>query len=74
MEAARRGARPVLRRRFYDQASTVAAAEGFAVALDGKGVRTPAGRNLAAPTQALAQAIAAEWDAQRDVIDRPGCR
>lgn len=69
MEAARRGARPVLRRRFYDQASTVAAAVGFAVALDGKGVRTPAGRILAAPTQALAQAIAAEWDAQRDVID-----
>jgi chaperone required for assembly of F1-ATPase len=69
MEAARRGARPVLRRRFYDQASTVAAAEGFAIALDGKGVRTPAGRVLAAPTQALAQAIAAEWDGQRDVID-----
>ncbi len=69
MEAARRGARPVLRRRFYDKASTVAAAEGFAVELDGKGVRTPAGRVLAAPTPALAQAIAAEWDAQREAID-----
>jgi chaperone required for assembly of F1-ATPase len=69
MEAARRGARPVLRRRFYDTASTVAEAEGFAIELDGKGVRTPAGHVLAAPTQALAQAIAAEWDAQHDVID-----
>lgn len=69
IEAARRGARPVLRRRFYDKASTVAAAEGFAVELDGKGVRTPAGRVLAAPTRALAQAIAAEWDAQRELID-----
>ncbi len=69
MEAARRGARPVLRRRFYDRASTVAAAAGFAIELDGKGVRTPAGRVLAAPTPALAQAIATEWDAQRDVID-----
>jgi chaperone required for assembly of F1-ATPase len=59
----------VLRHRFYDTASTVAAAEGFAIELDGKGVRTPAGRVLAAPTPALAQAIAAEWDAQRDVID-----
>ena len=69
MEAARRGARPVLRRRFYDKASTVAATDGFAIELDGKGVRTPAGRVLAAPTQALAQAIAAEWDAQREMID-----
>jgi chaperone required for assembly of F1-ATPase len=69
IEAARRGARPVLRRRFYDNASTVGVAEGFAIELDGKGVRTPASRVLAAPTPALAQAIAAEWDAQRDVID-----
>jgi chaperone required for assembly of F1-ATPase len=69
MEAARRGARPELRRRFYTTASTLAAGDGFAVELDGKGVRTPAGRVLAAPSQALAQAIAAEWDAQRDMID-----
>lgn len=69
MEAARRAARPVLRRRFYERASTAAAAEGFAIQLDAKGVRTPAGRVLAAPTAALAQAIAAEWDAQREVID-----
>jgi chaperone required for assembly of F1-ATPase len=70
MEAARRGARPVLRRRFYREATAVAAdAGGFAVALDGKPVRTPAGRILAAPSFALAQAIAAEWEAQGDVID-----
>jgi len=67
--AARRGARPVLRRRFHDTASTIAAAEGFAIELDRKGVRTPAGRVLAAPTQKLGQAIADEWDAQRDLID-----
>ncbi len=71
MEAARRGARPVLRRRFYREAAAAAAADasGFAVTLDGKPVRTPAGRILAAPTFALAQAIAAEWEAQREVID-----
>jgi chaperone required for assembly of F1-ATPase len=69
IEATRRGARPVLRRRFYDQATTAAAAEGYTVRLDGKPVRTPAGRALAAPTIALAQAIADEWQAQRDVID-----
>jgi chaperone required for assembly of F1-ATPase len=39
------------------------------VRLDDKPVRTPAGRLLAAPTLALAEALAAEWEAQRDVID-----
>ncbi len=68
-EAVRRAARPVLRRRFYSEAGTAPAGEGFAVRLDDKSVRTPAGRILAAPTLALAEAMAAEWDAQRDVID-----
>ncbi len=69
VEAARRGARPILRRRFYDKASTAAVAEGHALRLDDKPVRTPAGRVLAAPTPVLAQAIAAEWEAQHDMIE-----
>ena len=69
MAAARRGARPPLRKRFYDMATTAATAEGHVVRLDGKPVRTPAGRALAAPTLALGEALAAEWDAQRDAID-----
>jgi len=69
IEAARRGARPALRRRFYGRAATAAAAEGHAVRLDDKPVRTPARRILAAPTLPLAQAVAGEWQAQRDVID-----
>lgn len=69
VEAVRRATRPVLRRRFYSQAGTAPADEGFAVRLDGTPVRTPAGRVIAAPTLALAEAIAEEWDAQRDVID-----
>ena len=44
-------------------------ADGHAVRLDDKPVRTPARRVLAAPTLALAEAIAAEWQAQKDVID-----
>jgi chaperone required for assembly of F1-ATPase len=68
-EAARRAMRPVLRRRFYDKAAAAASAEGYAVRLDDKPVRTPAGRVLAAPKLALAHAIAAEWEAQREVID-----
>jgi chaperone required for assembly of F1-ATPase len=43
--------------------------EAYAVTLDGKPVRTPGRRALAAPDRALARAIAAEWDAQREVID-----
>ncbi len=69
VEAVRRATRPVLRRRFYSQAGTASAGEGFAVRLDDKPVCTPAGRILAAPTLALAEAVAAEWNAQRDVID-----
>jgi chaperone required for assembly of F1-ATPase len=69
MESARRGARPLLRRRFYTKATTAAIADGHAVCLDDKPMRTPARRALAAPTASLALAIAAEWEAQRDVID-----
>jgi len=69
MEAARRGARPVLRRRFYENATVSETPTGRAVQLDGKPVHTPARRLLAAPTPALAQALAAEWNAQTDVID-----
>lgn len=69
VEAVRRATRPVLHRRFYSKVGTARCAEGFAVLLDDKPVRTPARRILAAPTAALAEAIAAEWDAQGDVID-----
>jgi chaperone required for assembly of F1-ATPase len=68
-EAARRALRPVMRRRFYVQAAVVAAASGYAITLDGKPVNTPARHTLAAPSLALAEAIAGEWNAQGDVID-----
>ena len=57
------------RRRFYRNATATAADQGFAVRLDDKPVRTPAGRPLAAPTLVLAEAIVAEWNAQGDAID-----
>ena len=37
--------------------------------LDGRAVKTPAGNALAAPSRALGEAIAAEWDAQGERID-----
>ncbi|HXD45141.1 MAG TPA: ATP12 family protein [Pseudolabrys sp.] len=69
-EAARRAVRPNLRKRFYKDATAGEAGEGgFPVLLDGKPVRTPARRPLAAPNRALAEAIAAEWNAQGEAID-----
>ncbi len=55
-------------KRFYQGADAVPGEEGFAIQLDGKPVRTPAGNALEVPTGALARAIAAEWDAQGDEI------
>jgi chaperone required for assembly of F1-ATPase len=69
VQAARRAVRPHLRRRFYQRAEVEDADGEFRVVLDGWPVKTPARRTLAAPKRALAQALAAEWDAQRDVID-----
>jgi len=69
VQAARRAVRPHLRRRFYERAEVEDADGEFRVVLDGRPVKTPARRTLAAPRRALAQALAAEWDAQRDVID-----
>lgn len=68
-EAARRSMRPRLRRRFYQAAGVDKQAGGHAVLLDGRPVRTPARRTLAAPVEPLAQALAEEWNAQREVVD-----
>jgi chaperone required for assembly of F1-ATPase len=43
--------------------------EGYRLLLDGKPLRTPAKHEFAVPTRALAEAIAAEWQAQRHHID-----
>ena len=68
-EAARRNMRPQLRKRFYKTVTVEPQGGGYAVLLDGRPVKTPARRTLAAPTPALAQALADEWEAQREVVD-----
>lgn len=56
-------------KRFYKQAAWAPGANGgFAILLDGRPVRTPKRAELALPTQALAQAVAAEWAAQGERI------
>jgi chaperone required for assembly of F1-ATPase len=68
-EAARRAMRPQLRRRFYTAVAVERQPGGYGVLLDGRPVKTPARRTLAAPAQALAQALADEWEAQQEVVD-----
>jgi chaperone required for assembly of F1-ATPase len=64
------GLRKQLPKRFYKEAIAVPGEEGdFVVALDGKPVRTPSRRPLGVPHRELAEAIAAEWQAQQDKID-----
>lgn len=55
-------------RRFYAKAEAVEIEGGFGVALDGRALRTPGKLPLVAPTRALAELCAAEWDAQADEI------
>lgn len=57
-------------KRFYEAVTVEAdeAASAFAVMLDRKSVQTPARKALQLPNASLAQAIAAEWDAQGDEI------
>lgn len=60
-----------LPRRFYRAASAGITPDGFAILLDGRPVRTPAGHPLLLPGRALAEAIAAEWEAQGELIRPP---
>ncbi len=55
-------------KRFWKEARVVKESSGFGVSLDGRPVKTPAKRGLIVPTEEFAQTIAAEWDAQPEVI------
>lgn len=64
------GLKKQLPKRFYKQAAVQPGENGtFVVALDGKPVRTPTRQPLGVPQQELAEAVAAEWQAQKDKID-----
>ena len=56
-------------KRFWTQTTAIEQDGQFAVLLDGRPVKTPAKAALAVPTQALADAIAAEWDAQEKEVN-----
>ena len=60
-------------KRFYARASWEAVPPGedagFRVLLDGKTVKTPAKAEMTLPSQALAEAIAAEWQVQGEEVE-----
>jgi chaperone required for assembly of F1-ATPase len=68
-EAVRRTTRAPRRKRFYAKASVVEAPNGFAITLDDKPIRTPFGRPLVVPNREIADAISAEWEAQKETIN-----
>lgn len=56
-------------KRFYEAAEATRTSDGWAIALDGRAVKTPARKPLAMASRKLADAIAAEWAGQEGDID-----
>lgn len=56
-------------KRFYKAAAAAPTEGGFAVQLDGRTPKSPAKKPLVLPTKALADLVAAEWEAQVEFID-----
>ncbi|HYL48320.1 MAG TPA: ATP12 family protein [Stellaceae bacterium] len=59
-------------KRFFKTAAVGETPAGFSVLLDGKPIRTPAKAPLVVRSKKLAEAIAAEWQAQGDTIKPSG--
>lgn len=55
-------------RRFWKEATVAPSDGGWQVLLDGRPVLTPGKQPLRLPSHPLAEAVAAEWDAQGEVI------
>lgn len=56
-------------KRFWKQAEVIPEEGGWGIALDERPVRTPERAPLAVTNRGLAEAVAAEWDAQGETID-----
>ena len=56
-------------KRFWNDVGIAEVDGGHTVELDGRRVKTPAKAGLIVPTREMADAIAAEWDAQVDVVN-----
>jgi chaperone required for assembly of F1-ATPase len=61
-------------KRFWKEVRVIPQADGFAVTLDGMAIKTPAGEALVLPAAPLAEAIAGEWQAQGEMVNRAALR
>ena len=55
-------------KRFYEKVAVKSSADGLKIDLDGRSLKTPAGKELAIDSSLLAEAIAEEWRAQEEEI------
>ncbi|MEO9781142.1 MAG: ATP12 family protein [Sedimentitalea sp.] len=56
-------------KRFWKTTAVAKDGEGYAIELDQRRIKTPAKAALLLPTRPMAEAVAAEWDAQKEVIN-----
>ncbi len=56
-------------KRFYETAAAAKVDGGYHITLDAKPIRTPGGETVLVRNKALAEALAAEWDAQKTHIE-----
>nr|XP_037843191.1 ATP synthase mitochondrial F1 complex assembly factor 2 isoform X2 [Chlorocebus sabaeus] len=65
---ARAYAPPTERKRFYQNVSITQGEGGFEINLDQRKLKTPQAKLFTVPSEALAIAVATEWDSQQDTI------
>lgn len=56
-------------KRFWKTTTVAELDDGYTVELDGRRVRTPAKAALVVPSRQMAEAVAAEWEAQTESVD-----
>lgn len=56
-------------KRFWKETAVAPADDGYEILLDGRAVKTPAKAPFRVPTRAMADAAAAEWDAQEETVE-----
>lgn len=59
------------RKRFYKGTGIMQNESKWEVTLDQRRLKTPNGKVLTVPSEPLARAIAAEWDAQTETVVQP---
>lgn len=57
-------------KRFYRKTNVLQSNDKFEICLDQRKLKTPGGATFVVNSEALAIAVATEWDSQKDVIER----